>query len=635
MVTYESQDSVGGDLPLPLGGGHVAAPGNPAPAFDVFVNDLTLNLHINKDHPYQRQTADAQKQQFDTAPEAGEHSLSNWWIRSQMSFHGGAGIRFLDTEHSDTSQNSTVRLRYETSRGIDVWTRGEIRRLPDTALLSPTSGQTWTFATQLNGESYLIYAFGTTIRAQRTVAGDTIDYAVTGMAGSIKSMVIDGSKYYVATTDGHIFVGPLDNSVPGVSAWNFVSSSDVTLGWVKDRLMAGINNSVYELAGTGPALPAPLYTHPSPDWRWTCWAEAPQAVIAAGHNGLQSTIYSFTLSDPLGVPQLMPGVSIAMMPVGEVINCLYFYVGSQLAIGTTQGLRMGAFDSFYGTFKYGPLSFPSRIEDAVTVTALHGRGTFVYAGTVIDGEASLVRLDLGTQTDQGIYAWAPDLRCPAAVNSTIDSIAVDSQGRLRFGVRNYGLVGEVPTYVGRDAWLRTGKIRYDTVDPKHYKYGQLHTEQAGSLAVSAQSSVAPLKLVYTQTDTTGGTERFRLIDGAAEWLQLTFDLTGTAKMTSYQILSVPASKRQRLIALPCQVFDHEKNRHGTPVGYTGRAKDILDTLEALEANGDEVTVQCPVLGIDAVRCTVERIEFTQATFAAPGKGFGLGGYANLIFRTTA
>jgi hypothetical protein len=82
------------------------------------------------------------------------------------------------------------------------------------------------------------------------------------------------------------------------------------------------------------------------------------------------------------------------------------------------------------------------------------------------------------------------------------------------------------------------------------------------------------------------------------------------------------------------VFDSEKNRHGRLIGYPGRAKEALDTLAAIEGAGDEVTVQCPVLGIDAVRCTIERIEFQQASNPPPGKSYGLGGYANLVFRTT-
>lgn len=634
MVTYSTQDSVGGDFPIALGGGKVAAPGHTYPTADVFVGDLALNLHITKDAPYLRQTAEQVKQQFDLAPEAGEHSLSSWWIRSQMSFHGGAGIKYLDTSHNDTADQTATRLRYDDSRGIDVWTKGELKRLPDTALLAATSGQTFLETARVGSESYLIYAFGTTFRAIREEAGDTIDYTVTGKAGIVKSLAVDGSRYYIATSDGSIFSGPIDNSTAGTAAWSFVSSSDVTLAWCKERLIAGIDNAVYELVGTGPSLPDPLYTHQSPDWRWVSWADGPAAIFGAGRNGLQSTIYSFTISDPLGVPQLTPGVSIATLPVGETINCLYGYVGAYFAIGTNFGLRIGNYDSFYGTFKYGPLSFPSRLEDAVAVTSVHGKGSFIYAGTVWGGESHLVRLDLGTLTDQGVYAWAPDLRPPTAgVTGQVDAVVVDSEGRLAFAARNYGLCREAGTYTGRDAWLRTARIRYDTVDDKHFKYGQVRTEGVGTVAVSAASNSAALRQVYSAS-LAASAQRFAFGGDPAEWLQLTFDLTGTGSLTSYQVLSVPAATRSRLFSLPVQIFDSERNRHGQVIGYSGRAKTVLAQLEDIEANGDEVTVQCPVLGIDAVRCTVERIEFTQPSPPGAGKKLDLGGYASLIFRTT-
>jgi hypothetical protein len=240
MVT-SSYDTVGGDLPLPLGGGQAGASGTLDPEFDVFVEGLALNLHITKDQPYRRETAEWRKQQVDQAPEAGEQSLSDWWMRSQLSFHGGAGIKYLDTV---TEQGSLNRIRYDDSRGVDVWTQGEVKLLPDTALVAATSLKTWVFSTVVGAESYLIYGSGTSIKAQRKIANDTITYTVTGMSGAIKSMVIDGSHYYVATSDGHIFKGPIDNSAPGAAVWDFVSSSDVTLGWAKQRLMAGIATGI-------------------------------------------------------------------------------------------------------------------------------------------------------------------------------------------------------------------------------------------------------------------------------------------------------------------------------------------------------------------------------------------------------
>jgi hypothetical protein len=639
-TNYETTDTVGGDLPVPIGGGHAAA-GQANSHADVFIDGLALNLHITPNTsayggaPYKRETADQTKPQYDTSPLAGEHTLSSYWMRSQMSLHGGAGIKYLDTSQADLqSAQSATELRYDDSRGIDVWTKGEIKRLPDTTLLAATAGKTWCFATSIGTESYVVYGSASTVKAQRQNAADTITYTVTGMTGTIKDMVIDGTHYYVATSDGKIFSGPIDNSAAGAAQWTFSSVSDVTLGWVKQRLMAGIDNSIYELAGTGPALPTATYAHPNAGWRWSDFAESPNAIVAAGWAGTVSTLFSFTIDTSTGVPELQPGIPIAQLPVGEQILALYNYTGETLAIGTSVGLRIGVFQSFYGTFSYGSLTFPSRLEDAAPVTSISGRGSFVYAGTTIDGEASLIRVDLGTQTDQNIFAWAPDLRGPTAHTGSVTSITCDSSLRLRFTVDNYGLVGEVPgSFTGRDAWLRTAKIRFNTVEPKHFKYAQYRSEGAGTVTVSAQSDTTPLAQVYT-AHSGEDSLRFQLTPGPAEWVQLTFDLTENAVLTSYQVLALPAGPRNRLITLPVQIFDRERSRHGITISSPGRAKSILDTLEAYESNGDELTLQVPCLGIDAVRVTVEKFTFQQTSNPTPNKKVDVGGYGTLVFRTT-
>lgn len=627
MVTHSLTDTVGGDLPLPLGGGKADATGVLDHEFDVFVAGLAFNLHITKEQPYRRETAEWRKEQVDQAPEAGEQSLSNWWMRSQLSFHGGAGIKYLDTS---TQEGGTNRIRFDTSRGIDVWTQGEIKLLPDTVLAATTAGRTLIATGRVGAESYVLYAAGTTLKAIRKQAGDTITYTVTGMTGTVKSLAVDGASYYLATSDGKVFSGPIDNGSPGTAKWDVPSVSDVTLGWAKQRLMAAVDNKVYELAGAGPALPAPLYTHPSPSWRWTTFSDAPDSVIAAGTSGLSSAIFAFTITDDTGTPVLSPGISLAEFPVGETVHSLHLYVGSRLAVGTSLGVRVGQFDNFNGAFTYGPLS----VQTESPVTALTGRGSYVYAGAQVEGETSLIRLDLGMPVEEGgLYAWAPDLRTPAAgVSGEVTGLTVDADGKLVFAVRNYGIVREAGTYGARPAWLRTARLRYGTVEPKMFKYGRTRTEGTGTITVQAATNLVDTRQVYVAPSGSDGA-RFAMPDGPAEWVQLTFGLTESAKLTSYQVLALPAQPRSRLFSIPVAVFDKEKNRHGRDIGYAGRAKNIMAAMEAIESSGDEVTVQCPVLGIDAVRCTVERIEFLQQSNPAGGKSYGLGGYANLIFRT--
>ena len=81
---------LGGDLPLPLGGG--AAVGVAPADVDLLIDRIPFWLAISAQSPYQRETAPFQREQVDQQPEAGEQSLAGWWLRSQMSFHYGAGL---------------------------------------------------------------------------------------------------------------------------------------------------------------------------------------------------------------------------------------------------------------------------------------------------------------------------------------------------------------------------------------------------------------------------------------------------------------------------------------------------------------------------------------------------------------
>ena len=93
---------------------------------------------ISDARPYIRQTAPFRKEQFDNQTEPGEQSLTGWWIRSQQSFHGGDGITFYDP--ANTTTNSPDHYRFADSKGIDVWTQGEVTLLNDVTNTHQTTG---------------------------------------------------------------------------------------------------------------------------------------------------------------------------------------------------------------------------------------------------------------------------------------------------------------------------------------------------------------------------------------------------------------------------------------------------------------------------------------------------------------
>jgi hypothetical protein len=104
-------------------------------SYDVAVGGLPFFYAINDARPYIRQTAPFRKEQFDNQQQPGEQSLTGWWIRSQMSFHSGTGIKFYDPATTD----EVGQYRFADSKGVDVWTKGQV-----TLLKSCTSGHNTT-----------------------------------------------------------------------------------------------------------------------------------------------------------------------------------------------------------------------------------------------------------------------------------------------------------------------------------------------------------------------------------------------------------------------------------------------------------------------------------------------------------
>ena len=99
-------------------------------AYDVAIGGLPFIYAINDSRPYLRQTAPFKKEQFDNQTEPGEQSLTGWWIRSQSSFHYGDGITFYDPIGSPyASSDSPSHYRYADSKGVNVWTQGQVTLL--------------------------------------------------------------------------------------------------------------------------------------------------------------------------------------------------------------------------------------------------------------------------------------------------------------------------------------------------------------------------------------------------------------------------------------------------------------------------------------------------------------------------
>ena len=218
---------------------------NTANTYDVAVGGIPFFLGISEKYPYKRETAQYRKQQIDMQKEPGEQTLTSWWLRSQSSFHYGAGIRF-----EEPIQGETVPYRFNKSAGVDVFNIGKVTLLPDVDLaLAASNGPMLEGATDANGVDIVLQADGSTL--SRITAVGTSTTLTWGGSGTILDIANDGVNYYVANASG-IYKGPLTGASSGTLIFTHPTSAtgtvtSVKMNWVKQRLIAGVNNYLYEI----------------------------------------------------------------------------------------------------------------------------------------------------------------------------------------------------------------------------------------------------------------------------------------------------------------------------------------------------------------------------------------------------
>jgi hypothetical protein len=627
-------------LPARLGGLVAGAFVPSGIAWDVVIGGVPFLSAASTDDPHIRETADFKRDQQDQSREAGEQSLSGWWYRSQASFHGGAGLLYLEVPGDTSLPNG--RIRFDASVNVDVWTPGVVKRLPDTVLKIGSGASGQKVCTARKGTvDYVLHAAGSSLTTLNVAAdGSTTTTAVNwGGTGTILALATDGLRYYAANSIG-IWSGPVDNSAAGAKVWDLTTPTTVVLGWVKQRLMAAVDAKVYELSGTGPALPAAKYSHPTPGWAWTAISEDPAAVLIAGYAGGTSGIVRFILDGSGVVPTLVAGGEIARLPAGETVRCLHLHAGSFLAIGTSRGLRVGTFDNFSGRLSYGPLT----LTTPAPVLVVASRGDFLYAGAsrAIDTtlESGLMRVDLGQQLDQaGHLAYATDLICDAVTTGDVTGVDVTAGGRLVFCVDGKGLMLEgAGAGSGRSAWLRTSRIRYSTGEPKVFRHGTVSGAfgAPGRIDVLASSPGLDERTVLSWQAFTDPGE-FALVDGPRKWIQLRFVLGADpgVQLTEYAVKALPAVRRQRMLQYVLLCNDRESDRNGQKLDRPGFASSRLQQLETLEDAGDEVAIQELLPGEATVtrRCVIDRITYRQPT--RPVRTGGRGGTLIVLVRTVS
>jgi hypothetical protein len=611
-------------------------------AYDVAIGGMPFIYAINDVNPYIRQTAPYRKEQFDNQTEPGEQSLTGFLLRSQSSFHEGAGITFYDPALIPGEGTS----RFADSKGVDVWTEGQVTLLNDTLEVYSTSNTPAIIGTNDDTDDCIVFSDGIDLK-KITMSGDTATTSTYTISpaqttDTFVSITTDGTRYFAACSSG-IYVG-LTSGATSDGVINAVGTDDVIVKFAKQRLMAGVANAIYELNPNttpsttlpGTALPTAEFTHPSSTWTWTSICEGPNAIYYAGKNRNNSSIFKIGLTTgttALGFPVLAVPTEIAQFPVTEIVNAIDIYLGTYMVICTSKGVRVAAVQDD-GSIKYGPIIAEGDFKGVAF------RDRFAYVSGLVDGEAGLIRIDLSNDLGTLQFPFAFDAIASGTTSSAVGVAFLGNTDRVAFVVEGDGIWIEKDGTKVPSGFLQTGFIRYNTLEPKNFKrligrgeftFGSMSLNTVASDGtvfdvVSYDSSVPPVEVTTSQPA------------GSQEFIAYKFILTkdgtdGTKGPTfkGYQAKATFATPRQRIIRFPVYCFDVETDRYNVMIGYEGRAIDRINALEAVEENGDIVTWQDLTTG-ESRQVAIEQITFTRMT--PPDRGFtGYGGMLTMTVRT--
>ena len=700
-------------------------------AYDVVIDDLPFIVKVDNQNPYRRETAPYKKEQFDNSVEPGEQSLTGWWLRSQTSWHNGAGITFYepgnDYEH--------VTHRFTDSRGVDVWTIGEATLLPE--VVDVYTGDNLINAAAGNDGTADVLVSGDSVGALKKIAfsGDSAATATSYTIAShtsfpFKSVTSDGSKYYaVCTTCVHTGLISANSDVVSYKH-STTATNNVFIKYVKGYVLLGSNNILTNLHDVATAttthsvgsanIPTTGYnkTHINSSWKWNSATAGPAAIYVSGNGGNNGEVWQILFDETTNSIDMPGATMVISLPDGETVNTIHYYLGV-LALGTSKGLRICPIN-VNGQVILGPLLYENGYYP---VNGFTESGNYLYAATKTDNEdgtfthACLIRVDLSIQFNDGTYAFAHDLEYRSSVNETysvsnkaltsnvatlttslahdfnvgntitvagvdatfngtytVASVPTDTtftyaktaSNVTSVAVSPYGTVAETSSnseatevyQVGgrivmvteeggltssgelhiqsatlkRDTgWLQTGKIRYGTIEPKFFRYinVQCTTGQNDTITVSTidrnglENPIVTLSQVVSNQDVLISTPSTK-----QEFMAFKFTFNNVTDdqslptMQAYQIKSTPASRRQRMYQYPLSCYDNEMDKFNSVFGYTGRAMEYVQRIEAIEETGKFVSVTDYRTG-EEFEGVIEEVRFTNES--SPDKnnsGFG-------------
>lgn len=514
------------------------------------------------------------------------------WRQQAQSWHLGAGQSNLD-------RDDALPYRYQSSFGIDPWTRYQLSLLPETEQQGGVTytGEVWlytngTYLCAINGSS--VYWYSNLSPSASTVGTTTFS------GGNIRDIADDG--HVVTVLGGDRYIWTVDSPSASAVKWaNHQYTTDVNfIAWEKDYLLAGDGNVLYNAVKAN--NPTTIYTHPDADFRWFSAASGNSCIYVLGRLGDRTTIHRVNIKqDGSG---LQPCIVAATLPDGEIGYSIDFYLGFAL-IGTSKGVRVAVPANDAGDLTLGPI-----IPTSQPVRCFEGQDRFVWFGdSAINGAygenepyfpdnpvCGLSRLDLSVTTVNALTpAYATDVVALGETGKTVRS-CLTFQGKQVFSVDDGGIY-----YTGSKlmeaGWIKQGTISYSVEDIKTGLYVQSKwLPLLGKVAVDiAYDNTGYVRLAEYQIPgsiRSGNTSldgtQFSRVDVRYVLKRREADPMEGPKFTRWEIRAIPAKGRASRWTLP--IMNYEEVEIDS-IKYTRDPLAVLDTLMTLVESGQLFTLQ--------------------------------------------
>ena len=483
----------------------------------------------------------------DDSTSPGESTINpgGLWRRGQDSWHLGAGQQYADTADAKAFQ-------FYKSKGIDVWTKGQVSLLNDTKLSLSNAATTAHMVVcgsnvyvSLNGDvkySADPYASSPTWTAVVDEAGGT-----AAPTGTVAAMATDGNKVYLAyPSDGIRQVIPSTDPAI-ISNTKFVAGSDsfYMLGFAKNYMLGAHDHELHLIDASGGKS---LVIEPDDTaFRFVGVATGQNAVYAAGYSGEKSLIYKITIT-ALGA--LEKGVVALELPTGEIVSSISGYLG-YILIGTNKGVRYCSTDA-QANLIAGPI-----IPTSGPVRKFTSEDKYTYfTWSNYDGVSTgLGRLDLSTFVAPNQPAFATDLMY-TSTNDVLSVVTKDS--KRMFIVSGIGVVAEDTSVLVASGEIESGTYRWGIPDRKFVaKVDTRATPLVGTITQYLSVDDAAFVQLSTWDDvgdtenTTNGTDTHAI--EAAFKFKLTRDATVTSTgptMTRWMSRAYVAPFRSQQFVVP-------------------------------------------------------------------------------------